>query len=525
MLCELAQCPRRPCAVTSVVVRPVEPVGSCVEGRRSSASRPWSQPRPRRSVSTSTMSAREAPARRGPRVRGLRVSSAADAVTPAACRSCPRWSSPPRLPAACRWTPTRRAGRCSAGRAGARTRRSCRSRTRWAGASSVGATRCGPGARPSRTSTSPPRVRRSPAGGTRRRAARTAGGTGWPCALPGGTWSRPRLITTGARCQLLQLRRQRRGRGGRVVGRGGSAPCAPRASPPTARWSGPSRLAGRGRLYPNDVEVAPDGSAAIVYLRDNDQTGGTVGLAQRSASGGWVKRPLGRRHAAQLAFDGASRPFLAWRDADGSLRVGIGPAFEPLAAHDAEATPPWTRWRSVPAATSRCCGRPGRQLPGAPVPPRPRPSALGVSIARPGAPFAPETILGPTDATPRTVALAADGSGAVGLVRRTRASCSANWPRTARGYRPSISRRRCTATCSSPPRPAAPSLRRGTSSRPTAAEKCSSSPACSCARLRVLVAITVMHETLGRLVARVRGRCRTGSARSRDSRVDRRCSR
>jgi hypothetical protein len=39
---------------------------------------------------------------------------------------------------------------------------------------------------------------------------------------------------------------------------------------------------------------------------------------------------------------------------------------------------------------------------------------LGASIARPGAPFAPGTILGPTDATPRTVALAADGSGAVG---------------------------------------------------------------------------------------------------------------
>ena len=229
----------------------------------------------------------------------------------------------------------------------------------------------------------------------------------------GGTWSRPRLVTEARKVDDFSCGVSDAGAAVVSWAEGGfrTVRAAGIAADGTAER--PITLARHGRLYPNDVEVAPNGSAAIIYLRDNDQTGGTVGLAQRPATGTWVKRSLGRRHSAQVAFDGASRPILAWREADGSLRAGIGPEFEPLAATTHGDT----------ALASLAVGPRGdivllwtteASLPGAPVPPRPRPSSLGASIVRPGAPFGPGTILGPTDATPRTAALAADGSGAAG---------------------------------------------------------------------------------------------------------------
>lgn len=157
------------------------------------------------------------------------------------------------------------------------------------------------------------------------------------------------------------------------------------------------------------VEVGPAGSAAVVYTKRDR----VVRLAQRAAAGRWHKRSFGpeRGYLPKLAMSASGQPLVAWRRENDELRLVTGPDFAPTT---------FTAERDV-AVESVVTGARGDALityithssgygP---------PSALGVSVARPGAPFAPATLLGPFEAYPREAALAADGSGAVAWYERS----------------------------------------------------------------------------------------------------------
>lgn len=169
----------------------------------------------------------------------------------------------------------------------------------------------------------------------------------------------------------------------------------------------------RGLAWPTEVEVAADGSAAVGYTRPDD----IVRLAHRSAAGTWSQRAFGPERGVppELALTPAGQPVLAWRSYSGVLRMVVGPTYAPVelsAARDVGLG----AFVAGPRGDLLALTTTGASLPTSPVPVdgRRTPSALGASIARPGAPFAPTTPLGPVSESPLEAALAADGSGVVG---------------------------------------------------------------------------------------------------------------
>ncbi len=230
---------------------------------------------------------------------------------------------------------------------------------------------------------------------------------------PGGAWSRPRVVLNTSRLsggdvecgvsdagQAVMTWTEGRGRAGRVAELNAAGRVQRRLT------------FSRDPINEGTVEVAADGSVAVVYSKQDR----VLRLAQRSVAGEWSRRAFGPDEGwgPQLAIGAANQPILAWWGESGEPHVVAGPTFAPTPlpperdrAPDALAAGPGG---DVLLVSRTGATRPGPVQPGAPG----RLSALAVSIARPGAPFAPATILGPLGAGPVEATVAADGSGAVG---------------------------------------------------------------------------------------------------------------
>jgi hypothetical protein len=156
---------------------------------------------------------------------------------------------------------------------------------------------------------------------------------------------------------------------------------------------------------PPVVQVAPDGSAAVVYSKQDR----VVRLVQRSADGSWSKRTFGPEQGflPQLAMTAAGQPIVAWRRPSDELRMVAGPAFAPAVLTPERDTVVGTLTASARGDVLATWITHSSAYAEAP-------SALVASVSRPGGAFSPGVSLGPLGAYPVAAALAPDGSGAVG---------------------------------------------------------------------------------------------------------------
>ena len=158
---------------------------------------------------------------------------------------------------------------------------------------------------------------------------------------------------------------------------------------------------------PSQIEVAPDGSAAVTFTVEKQDR--VVHVSERPVTGGWRTRAIAPAMLPHLSMDGAGRAVLgwsSWREGDETLSFAAGPAFTPAPFVNEGDTALGTLVAGsrgdVLAAWHTNASRGG--------------GFLRAAVARPGAPFSPPALVGRFSAYPLFAALGADGSGAIAAI-------------------------------------------------------------------------------------------------------------